>query len=211
MKICIIGAGAIGGLLAVKLAQCNQTVSLITRGLHLQVIKKNGIKLIDENGTEEIVKIFATDSVSEVGIQDLIILAVKAHQIVEIVRDLPLICESNTMILSVQNGIPWWYFFKLGSPFDGLRLESVDPDGLIAENIPTNQVIASIVYIAAHVIQPGIIKRVEGNRISLAEIDRSKTARIQIISKMFQSAGFKAPVVTDIRHELWIKLWEILA
>jgi len=132
---------------------------------------------------------------------------VKAHQVSAIVRDLPAIMGLQTAVLTVQNGIPWWYFFKHGGPYEGIRLESVDPGGVIADNLPLDRVIASVVYPAAEIERPGVIRHIEGNRFSLAEIDGSKSERIRHVSEAFGQAGFKAPVVNDVRAEIWTKLW----
>jgi 2-dehydropantoate 2-reductase len=206
MKICVIGAGAIGGLLAAKLAHAGEDVSVIARGAHLVSIVENGLSLLEE-GQEIVARVAATDRIVDVGEQDLIILGVKAHQVSAIVRDLPAIMGLQTAVLTVQNGIPWWYFFKHGGPYEGIRLESVDPGGVIADNLPLDRVIASVVYPAAEIERPGVIRHIEGNRFSLAEIDGSKSERIRRVSEAFGKAGFKAPVVNDVRAEIWTKLW----
>jgi 2-dehydropantoate 2-reductase len=206
MKICVIGAGAIGGLLAVKLAHDGQDVSVIARGAHLKAILSEGLTLI-EDGETTVARLKASDRIAAVGQQDLIILGMKAHQVAAVVRDLPTIMGPQTNVLTAQNGIPWWYFFKHGGPHEGVRLESVDPGGVIADNLPIDRVVASIVYPAAEIERPGVIRHIEGNRFSLAEIDGSKSERILQISEIFNRAGFKAPVVSDVRAELWTKLW----
>lgn len=207
MKICVIGAGGIGGLLAARLAQSGQDVIVIARGAHLRAIQANGLTLIEEDGRETASRVAATDKISEAGQQGLVILGVKAHQVVDVVRDLPALYGEDTLVLTAQNGIPWWYFFKNGGPHEGRRLESVDPDGAIADHLPVNRVIGSVVYPAAEIARPGVIKHVEGNRFSIAEIDNAKTERIARVSDVLQKAGFKAPVASDIRSEIWTKLW----
>jgi 2-dehydropantoate 2-reductase len=206
MKICVIGAGAIGGLLAVKLAHAGEDVSVIARGAHLASIVSNGLTLL-EDGDTIVARVNASDRIAEAGKQDLIILGMKAHQIAAVVRDLPAIIGPQSVVLTAQNGIPWWYFFKHGGPHEGIRLESVDPGGVIADNLPIERVIASIVYPAAEIERPGVIRHIEGNRFSLAEIDGSKSERILRVSETLGRAGFKAPVVGDIRAEIWTKLW----
>ena len=207
MKICVVGAGAIGGLLAAKLQHAGEDVSVIARGPHLAAIKANGLKLIEENGSEVVARVKATDRIAEAGTQDLVILGMKAHQVEAVVVDLKQLYGPETMVLTAQNGIPWWYFFKHGGEYEGRQLKSVDPDGAIAANLPVERVIASIVYPAAEIIQPGVIKHIEGNRFSLAEIDNSETPRIKQVSETLKKAGFRSPVVSDIRAELWTKLW----
>ncbi|MDR3408590.1 MAG: 2-dehydropantoate 2-reductase [Methylovirgula sp.] len=206
MRICVIGAGAIGGLLAAKLADAGEEVSVIARGPHLAAINADGLKLI-EGDRETIAKVKASSRIADVGEQDLIILGMKAHQVAAVVRDLPAIYGPQTAVLTAQNGIPWWYFFKHGGPHEGARLESVDPGGMIAGNLPIDRVVASVVYPAAEIERPGVIRHIEGYRFSLAEIDGSQTQRIEKIAAAFTRAGFKAPIVGDIRTELWTKLW----
>jgi 2-dehydropantoate 2-reductase len=205
MKICVIGAGAIGGLLAAKLSRAGENVSVIVRGAHLAAMG-NGLSLIEE-GEEFVTRVKASDRISDVGQQDLIILGMKAHQVGAVVRDLPAIMGSQTAVLTAQNGIPWWYFFKHSGPHEGMRLESVDPGGVIADHLPVDRVLASVVYAAAEIERPGVIRHIEGNRISLAEIDGSKSDRVLRVSEAFSRAGFKAPVVSDVRAEIWTKLW----
>ena len=207
MKICVVGAGAIGGLLAIKLAQSGNDVTVIARGSNLKAIQEHGFKLISEDGSESITQLRAQSSISEAGLQDLVILGMKAHQVGAIVQELPAMYHDETMVLTAQNGIPWWYFFKHGGEYDGRTLESVDPGGLIAKNLPIERVVGTVVYPAAEMIQPGVLKHIEGNRFSVAEIDNTATPRIELLSKTLKEAGFKAPVISDIRSELWTKLW----
>lgn len=207
MKICVVGAGAIGGLLAARLQQSGEDVSVIARGPHLAAIKASGLKLIEESGHEIVAQVQATDRIAEAGQQDLVILGMKAHQVAAVVDDLNHLYTPDTMVLTAQNGIPWWYFFKHGGPYEGRRLESVDPGGTVANGLPIERVLASVVYPAAEIIEPGVIKHIEGNRFSLSEIDNTETPRIKQVSETLKQAGFKAPVVSDIRAELWTKLW----
>jgi 2-dehydropantoate 2-reductase len=206
MRICVIGAGAIGGLLAAKLAHSGEDVSVIARRAHLSSIIENGLVLM-EDGREIVARVKASDRIADVGEQDLIILGMKAHQVAAVVRELPAIMGPQTMVLTAQNGIPWWYFFGHGGSHEGVRLESVDPGGVIADNLPIERVIATVVYPAAEIERPGVIRHIEGNRFSLAELDGSKSERILRVSEAFAKAGFKAPVVSDVRSEIWTKLW----
>jgi 2-dehydropantoate 2-reductase len=206
MKVCVIGAGAIGGLLAAKLARAGEDVSVVARGAHLAAIASSGLTLIEE-GAQTVAKVKASDRIADFGEQDLIILGMKAHQVAAVVGDLPAIMGPRTAVLTAQNGIPWWYFFKHGGPHEGARLESVDPGGVIADHLPIDRVLASVVYPAAEIERPGVIRHIEGNRFSLAEIDGSKSERILRVSEAFTRAGFKAPGVGDVRAEIWTKLW----
>lgn len=206
MKICVVGAGAIGGLLAAKLNAAGEDVSIVARGAHLAAIRQNGLTLIDEDG-ERTAHVQATDAMAELGRQDLVILGLKAHQVADVVEQLPVLYGPDTMVLTAQNGIPWWYFFQHGGPFANRTLESVDPEGRIARALPIERVIASVVYPAAEIVAPGRIRHIEGNRFSLSELDNEQTPRILAVSDAFRRAGFKSPVVSDIRSEIWTKLW----
>jgi 2-dehydropantoate 2-reductase len=207
MRICVVGAGGIGGLLAARLAQSGEDVTVIARGPHLAAIRADGLKLIEEDGRETVSRVAATDKITDVSPQDLVVLGMKAHQVSAVVRDLHVLYDAGTAVLTAQNGIPWWYFFKHGGPHEGRRLESVDPGGVIADNLPADRVLASVVYPAAEILRPGVIKHIEGNRFSIAEIDNSKSERATRVSEALQKAGFKAPVVSDVRSEIWTKLW----
>ncbi|MCC2097872.1 MAG: 2-dehydropantoate 2-reductase [Hyphomicrobiales bacterium] len=207
MRICVVGAGSIGGLLAVQLAQAGEDVSVIARGPHLAAIRNDGLKLITEAGETITARIAAHQKIADAGKQDLVILGMKAHQVAAIVKDLPALYDDNTVVLTAQNGIPWWYFMGFGGELEGRRLSSVDPGGIIADNLPATRVVGSVVYPAAEIAAPGVIRHIEGNRFSLAEITNAKTPRIEAISQAFTNAGFRAPVVSDIRTEIWTKLW----
>jgi 2-dehydropantoate 2-reductase len=206
MKICVIGAGAIGGLLAAKLAHAGEDVGVVARGPHLAAIVRNGL-VLSEDGRELVARVKASDRVADASAADLIILGIKAHQVAAVAPDLAGIMAPQTLVLTAQNGIPWWYFLKHGGPHEGVRLESVDPGGVIADNLPIDRVIACVAYPAAEIVRPGVIRLIEGNRFSLAEIDGSKSERIIRVSEAFAKAGFKAPVVGDVRAEIWTKLW----
>ena len=208
MKICIVGAGAIGGMLGAKLALSGHDVTLILRGANLEAVKQGGLTLIEENGNQLLVKpIKATSIISEAGVQDAVILGMKAHQVAAVAADLPHLMHSATRVVTMQNGIPWWYFHKLAGNFTGMPVQAVDPDGVIARSIPIDSVIGSVVYPASEVIRPGVIKVIEGNRFTLGEIDGCDTPSIRAISDAFKGAGFKAPVSMDIRSEIWLKVW----
>lgn len=194
-------------MLAGRLAQSGEDVTVIARGAHLAAIRANGLTLIEEDGREIASRIAATDKLADVPPQDFVILGMKAHQVAAVVRDLHTVYDAGTAVLTAQNGIPWWYFFKVAGPHEGRRLESVDPGGVIADNLPAERVLGSVVYPAAEIVRPGVIKHIEGNRFSIAEIDNSKTERVTRLSEALQKAGFKAPVVSDIRSEIWTKLW----
>jgi 2-dehydropantoate 2-reductase len=205
MKICVIGAGAIGGLLAAKLAEAGEEVGVVARGAQLKAIREHGLVLREED-RDIVARVAASDRIADLGEPDLIVLGVKAHQVAAVAPDVGSILGPRTLVLTAQNGIPWWYFFRHGGPREGVRLQSVDPGGVIADHLPIDRVIATVVYPAAEIERPGVIRHVEGNRFSLAEIDGAKSERISAISEIFGGAGFKAPVVTDVRTEIWTKL-----
>ena len=208
MKICVVGAGAIGGLVGVKMALAGEDVTLIDVGSHLDAIRKNGLKVISPDGTEEVARdLKATSNMAEAGKQDLVVLAVKTHIIESIVKDLRSLFGPDTMILPIQNGLPWWYFQKHGGEFDGRRLETVDPNGVIAANIEPERIIGCVVYPAGEVVSPGVIRHVEGNRFPVGELDGSETDRVKRVSDAFNNAKLKSFVLDNIRSEIWLKLW----
>jgi 2-dehydropantoate 2-reductase len=207
MRICVIGAGAIGGLLGARLAKAGEAVTLVARGPHLEALKANGLRFIEEDGSEFVVQPKVVINVREAGPQDVIVLGMKAHQVAAVVDDLAAAFTDDTMVLTAQNGIPYWYFMKLGGPHDGRVVESVDPGGMVARGIPIDRVIGSVVYPAAEIITPGVLKHIEGNRFSISEIDGADTPRVRQLSETLRNAGFKAPVTSDIRSEIWTKLW----
>jgi len=208
MKIAIVGAGAIGGYVGVKLALAGEDVTFIVRGANLEAIRKNGMKLIMDDGTEHVASnVKATNSYDEAGPQDLIILALKAHQVEAVANDLPKLYGPNTAIVTMQNGIPYWYFQKHGGEFEGAPVRSVDPTGIILEKIPAERVIGCVVYPASELIAPGVVKHIEGDRFPVGELDGSTSERVTAISEVMTKAGFKAPVLDNIRAEIWLKLW----
>lgn len=206
MKISVIGAGAIGGYLAVKLARSGHDVSVLVRGANLAAVRANGMKLMID-GAEEIAQVAASDRIAELGLQDVVIMAMKAHQVAPIAADLGPLLGPDTLIVTAQNGVPWWYFKKHGGPYDGLHVEAVDPGGLVSANIDVNRVIGCVVYPACDMPAPGVIRHIEGNRFSLGEIDGASTERVRALADVFRKAGFKSPISTDIRSEIWLKLW----
>jgi len=207
MKIAIIGAGAIGGYVGVKLALAGEDVTFIVRGANLDAIRQRGMKLVMQDGSEHVAaSVKATDDYSEAGPQDLVILAVKAHQVADIARQLPKLFGPETAVVTMQNGIPFWYFHKHGGPLEGALVHSVDP-GDLAQHIPPERVIGCVVYPAAELIAPGVVRHVEGDRFPLGELDGKTTHRITRISESFEHAGLRAPVLADVRSEIWLKLW----
>jgi len=208
MKIAIIGAGAIGGYLGVRLALAGEDVTFLVRGAKLQAIRQHGIKLVASDGSEQVARqVRATNDYRTAGAHDVVVLAMKAHQLGAVADDVPLLCGPDTVVVPMQNGIPFWYFHKLPGPFEGHTLESVDPGGRIGRAIAADRVLGCVVYPASELVAPGVIRHIEGDRFPLGELDGSTSARAQAVSEAFQRAGFKAPLLPDIRAEIWLKLW----
>jgi len=208
MKICIVGAGSIGGMLGVKFHNAGESVTLIARGPHLQAIKANGLKLELDNGTVEVARgVHATSELSEVSEQDLVVLGVKAHQIEPIIDDLQGLIGPDTVVMSTQNGVPWWYFQKQPGEFENEFVESVDPGGRIAQGINPDHLLGCIAYPAAEISEPGVIRHIEGMRFPVGELDGSTTERAEAVVDLMTRAGFKSYVLDDIRSEIWLKLW----
>jgi 2-dehydropantoate 2-reductase len=208
MRICVVGAGSIGGHLAVLLANAGNEVSVIARGAHLAAIRKDGLRLILEDGSERVARnLAATDRISAAGPQDLVILAVKANQVEPIVDELPSLFHETTVLVPMQNGIPWWYFQRHGGPYEGHCVRAVDPHGRLMNAIDPKRIIGCVVYPAAALAGPGVVRHIEGNRYPLGELDGATTERITRITDAFVAAGLKSPVLDNIRAEIWLKLW----
>ncbi|MBV7396970.1 2-dehydropantoate 2-reductase [Mameliella sediminis] len=206
MKICIFGAGAIGGYLGGKLAQAGADVSLVARGPHLAAMQTNGLRLIEAGG-ETRVRVSASEDPAELGEQDYVIVTLKAHSVPGVVaRIAPLIGERTTIVSGV-NGVPWWYFHRIGGALEGRRLTSVDPGNVQWDGFGPDNVLGCVVYPAAEVVEPGVIRHVEGNRFSLGEPSGEKSDRAVALSKVLGAAGLKAPVRPKLRDEIWVKLW----
>ena len=206
MKICIFGAGAIGGYIGAKLAAVGADVSLVARGPHLAALQSKGLTLI-EAGQTQTHKVRATDDARTLGPQDYVILTLKAHSVPAVVGQItPLLGPDSTLVSGV-NGVPWWYFHRLGGPLEGTRLHSVDPGNLQWDGFGPDRVLGCVVYPAAEVSEPGTITHVEGNRFSLGEPSGEKSARALRLSEALTAAGLKAPVRPRLRDEIWVKLW----
>jgi len=208
MKIAVIGAGAIGGLVGAKLALAGEDVTFIVRGKNLDAIATNGFKLIGADGTEQVaLNAKATDRYDQAGPQDIVILAMKAHQVEAVANDVPKLFGPETAVVTMQNGIPFWYFHNYGGALAGTPVRSVDPTGVVAAKIPAERVIGCVVYPASELIAPGVVKHIEGDRFPVGELDGSSSERVNRVSACFTAAGFKAPVLDNIRSEIWLKLW----
>jgi len=212
MKIAIVGAGAVGGYVGVKLALAGERVTFLARGANLEAIRARGVKLILSDDTELVARdVQATADYSVAGPQDIVIIAVKAQQMDAVANEVPKLFGSETSVITMQNGIPYWYFHSHGGPFEGRCVEAVDPSGLCLRHIPPARVIGCVVYPASTLVAPGIIRHIEGDRFPLGELDGSASSRVRAASECLTQAGFQAPVLDNIRAEIWLKLWGNLA
>ena len=205
MKICIVGAGATGGYLGVKLINAGFDVSLVARGAHLTAMKKKGLTLI-ENDKEITCSPKCSDSMKELGKMDFIFITLKAYSINGLVEEISTMFDENTSVISAYNGIPWWYFFGAEGQFKNYRIKCIDPKNIQWNVITPERIIGCVVYPATEIIEPGVIKHIEGNRFSLGEPNGAQTERISRISKAMARADLKAPVRKNIRQEIWMKL-----
>jgi 2-dehydropantoate 2-reductase len=208
MRYAIVGAGAIGGYLGAKLALAGEQVTFIARNRNLAAINARGFKLLLPDGSSQHAStVRAVQDPAQAGPQDAVLLTTKAHQVRDLLPGLRALFGPDTLVVTMINGLPWWYFQRLPGPYEGRGLASVDPDGALAAGIETERLIGSIVYPAAELVEPGVVKVVEGNRFTLGELDGQRTPRVEALSKSLMAAGFKAPVSRDIRSEIWVKLW----
>ncbi len=211
MRICIFGAGAIGGLMAAKLALKGEVdVTVIARGPHLAAMQADGLRLVSE-GQEVVARPRCVATAVEAGPQDYVVVTLKAHSLPAAAQQMQPLIGPETAIVSAVNGVPWWYFHAIGGTHDGRIVESVDPGGVVTRLLPPMRAIGCIVYPAAEVSAPGVIEHTYGDRFSLGEPDGSRSPRAQRLSEALIAAGFKAPVRPRIRDELWVKLWGNLA
>lgn len=208
MKIAVVGAGAIGGYLGARLARAGEDVTFIARNKNLEAIRAHGFRLILEDGSEEHAPTAkAVQRMAEAGPQDAVLITLKAHQLKDVLPELRELFGPQTMVVTMINGLPWWYFHKLAGPYEGRRLESVDPGGVIAAHIEPERIIGSVVYPASELVAPGVVRLIEGNRFTLGEPDGTRSERVDALSQAMIRAGFKSPVSKDIRGEIWVKLW----
>lgn len=207
IKVGVVGAGAIGGLMAAKLALAGNEVTVIDLGPHLAAIKNDGLKLEWHDGKVETARVKAVDSVADAGKQDLVILAVKAHYLDNVAKNIDAMLGPDTMVLTVQNGLPWWYFQRLGGKYDNKKLDSLDPTGVLTKNIDAARLIGCVVYPAAAVTAPGVIHHVEGDRFPIGELDGKETPRVRLLHDVLVKSGLKSRVLKDIRSEIWLKAW----
>ncbi|QIE43499.1 2-dehydropantoate 2-reductase (plasmid) [Rhodobacteraceae bacterium SC52] len=207
MKVGIFGAGAIGGYMGAKLAQAGADVSLVARGPHLAAMQDKGLTLLEHGSEPVTVPVKASEDPAKLGVQDYVIVTLKAHSVPPVVPLLKQLLGPNSTVVSGVNGVPWWYFHKIGGPFEGTRLATVDPGNAQWDGIGPDNVLGCVVYPAAEVSEPGTVRHLEGNRFSLGEPDGTKSDRALALSKLLITAGLKAPVRPKLRDEIWVKLW----
>ncbi len=208
MKIAIVGCGAIGGYVGAKLALAGEAVTLMARGATLAALRERGITLQMSDGRTLVARnVTATSDYAGAGAQDLVILAVKAHQLEGVARQVPELFGRDTVVVTMQNGIPYWYFHRHGGALAGTIVRSVDPDGTISRLIPPERVLGCVVYPATELLTPGVVKHIEGDRFPIGELDGSSSERARRVSECFTRAGLKCPVLDNIRAEIWLKLW----
>lgn len=208
MKVCIYGAGSIGGLLAAGLAGVDGVeLSVVARGPHLKAIREKGLRLVRPDGTETVARMGGSDDPKELGPQDVVFNCLKAHQAWGTAEHMSPLLGPDTVVVTCQNGVPWWYFHRIGGAYEGRRLDSVDRGDRQWRAVGPERVIGCSVYPAAEIAEPGVIKHVYGNKFALGEPSGETTERATRISGMLEAGGFSAPVLDDIRSELWLKLW----
>jgi len=205
VRIVIAGAGAIGGYLGARLAKAGGDVVLFARGSHLQAMQDRGLRVVSPDGDFE-VRPEVTGDLNTIGRADVIFLGVKAHSLTTLAPQLRPLFGPDTVVVSTQNGIPWWYFQGYGGELEGLHLDRVDPGGVIAAAIEPRRVVGSLAYFSTDIAEPGVIHHTEGNRISFGEPDGTRTERTKRIAEALIAAGFRCPVTTRFRHEIWVKL-----
>jgi 2-dehydropantoate 2-reductase len=206
-RICIFGAGAIGGYVGARLAMAGEAnVSMVARGPHLAAMQQHGL-VLKQDGATRVLHPEVTDDPRRLGPQDFIILTLKAHAITGVVEALQPLIGPDTSILFAQNGIPWWYFYKSGGPFDGHRLQSVDPGGAIWDRIGPERALGCVVWQAAEIEAPGVIAHNYGDRMPIGEPSGKRTARVETLSRVLTAAGLKSQIKPNLRNEIWLKLW----
>ena len=207
LRIAIVGAGAIGGYLGVKLSLAGHDVTFIARGSNLQAIQQHGMKLLLEDGNELHATGVKACDIAGAAQYDYVMVTLKSHQVAPVAADIAALCHDNSCIITMQNGLPWWYFHELPGEFKGRQLNSLDPNGQLWQRLKPERVIGAAVYPAAELVSPGVVRLIEGNRFTLGEPSGDKSDRVTQLAQAMIGAGFKTPVSNDIRSELWVKLW----
>jgi 2-dehydropantoate 2-reductase len=207
MRICVVGAGAIGGFAGASLGLGGHDVTFIARGENRDAIRARGLRITYDDGRQATARVAATDDFKAAGQFDAVLLAVKAHQLAQVADRVESLCHAGTLVMPLQNGVPFWYFHRHGGPHEGRAVEAADPGGRIARAIDARRIIGSVVFVAAERIGPGEIRHRGYNRFPMGELDGTRSARIQALSQAFESSGLEAPILDDVRAEVWLKLW----
>jgi 2-dehydropantoate 2-reductase len=206
MKVCIYGAGAIGGWLGVKLARAGCAVSVVARGATLDSLRHNGLRL--QEGSETLrAQVRASASPADLGVQDLVVVAVKAPAMAEVAKSIAPLLGPDTMVLTAMNGVPWWFFHGFGGSYAGTRLKAVDPDGAIAQAVPAQHIVGCVVHASCALKEPGFVQHHFGNKLIIGEPSGAKTQRVQQLAALLEQAGFEAVVSEQIQKDAWYKLW----
>jgi 2-dehydropantoate 2-reductase len=205
VRIAIVGAGAIGGYIGARLAKANADVVLFARGPHLKAMQDRGLRVVSPDGDFD-VNVEATGDLRALGTPDVVVLGVKAHSLTPLAPSLRQLFGPETIVVSTQNGVPWWYFQNYPGELNGLHLERVDPGGTIATSIEPERVVGSLAYFSTDIGEPGVIHHTEGNRLSLGEPNGTRTERTKKLAEALIGAGLRAPITTRFRHEIWVKL-----
>ena len=205
MKFLIAGAGAIGAYVGARMAQASQDVTLYARGPHLRAMQEHGVRVRSVDGDFE-ARPRVAGTLAEVGHVDVVILGVKAHGLTQLAPQLAPVLGPETIVVSTQNGVPWWFFQGFGGEWEGTRLERVDPGGVVSAAIERRRVVGSLVYFATEIVEPGVVRHTEGNRISLGEPDGTRSDRCRRIAEALSAAGLRCPITARIRHEIWVKI-----
>lgn len=205
MKVCVVGAGAIGGWIGAGMARAGHEVSLVARGAHLDAIRKRGLTL-DSGGVVRDVSVEASEDPGDFGVQEVVFIALKAYSIPAMLPRIAPLVGSHTVVVPAINGIPWWYFFREGGAFDNSNLACLDPQGSMMKALDPRHIVGCVVHGAAQVVEPGVVRHTAGDLVYLGEPDRTISERVRHLSTVMTAAGFYAPVAGDIRQEIWMKL-----
>jgi 2-dehydropantoate 2-reductase len=205
MRFAIVGAGAIGAFVGAMLSRSGEDVTLIARGPHLKAMQEHGVRVRGSIGAFQ-AKPAATNEPTAIGPVDVVLLTLKAHSLTDMAPRLSPLIGAETTVVSAQNGIPWWYFYRHRGELEGTQLDSVDPGGVISRNIDLSRVIGCVVYPSTIIVEPGVVEHIEGTRFAIGEPDGSKSDRCRLIADAFIKAGLRCPIRTDIRHDMWVKL-----
>jgi 2-dehydropantoate 2-reductase len=212
VRVCIVGAGAIGGLVGARLARSGEHVSVVARGESLDAILRNGLTIVEPDGSHWSATVAAASAdLDDLGPQDVIVLGLKAHQMAGMADRLPALYDASSIVVPMQNGVPWWFFQRFPGPYEGTRLQTLDPDGTLERHIPPERIVASIPYPAAERVEPGVIRLIEGDRFPVGELNGERTERVGAIAHALSASGFTSRVLTDVRAHLWVKAWGNLA